>query len=97
MALSVVTLFARCTGQPVPHMDYASPAQAYGVAHGQLAYYRALEQAGYVRIITDRANLDSHIAEWETWETEGEADSDATPPLGFVIKDGDLYSIRFRP
>ena len=40
--LSVATLIARSTGRVVPHIDYATPMQAYGMAHGQLAYYRAL-------------------------------------------------------
>ena len=82
LAVSVVTLFARCTGQPSPHSDYASPAQSYGVAQGQLAYYRALEREGHIRMIADRANLDSHIADWEAWEGR---ESDDIPPLGFVI------------
>ena len=82
LAVSVVTLFARCTGRPSPHSDYASPTQSYGVAQGQLAYYRALEYEGHIRIIGDRARLDSHIADWEAWEETG---SDDTPPLGFVI------------
>ena len=82
LAVSVVTLFARCTGQPSPHSDYASPAQSYGVAQGQLAYYRALDHEGHIRMISDRANLDNHIADWEAWE---ETESDDTPPLGFVI------------
>ena len=82
LAVSVVTLFARCTGRPAPHADYASPTQSYGVAQGQLAYYRALEHEGHIRMIADRANLDNHIAEWETWEG---TESDDSPPLGFVI------------
>ena len=82
LAVSVVTLFARSTGRPAPHADYASPAQSYGVAQGQLAYYRALEYEGHIRIIADRANLDSHITDWEAWEG---TESDDTPPLGFVI------------
>jgi len=82
LAVSVVTLFARCTGRPAPHSDYASPVQSYGIAQGQLAYYRALEHEGHIRMIGDRANLDSHIADWEMWEGTG---SDETPPLGFVI------------
>ena len=82
LAISVVTLFARCTGQPAPHADFASPVQSYGVAQGQLAYYRALDHEGHIRVISDRANLDSHIAQWEAWE---ETAADDTPPLGFVI------------
>ncbi len=82
LAVSVVTLFARSTGHPSPHSDYASPVQSYGVAQGQLAYYRALEYEDHIRLITDRATLDSHIADWEAWE---ETESDDTPPLGFVV------------
>ncbi len=82
LAVSVVTLFARSTGHPAPHADYASPTQSYGVAQGQLAYYRALEHEGHIRMIADRTNLDSHIAHWAEWE---ETESGDTPPLGFVI------------
>ena len=85
IALSFATLIARSTGQAVPHIDYPSPTQSYGMAHGQLAYYRALEREGHVRIITDQAGLDSHMAAWEAWETDKKADLDHTPPLGFVI------------
>jgi membrane dipeptidase len=83
LALSFATVLARSTGQPSPHIDYGSPCQAYGIAQGQLAYYRALEQEGHIRVITDTAGLNRHIAEWEGWEAE--ADPDQTPPLGFVI------------
>jgi membrane dipeptidase len=83
VAISFATVLARCTGQPAPHIDYGSQAQSYGVAQGQLAYYRGLEQAGHVRIITTAAELNRHIAEWEAWESE--ANPARTPPLGFVI------------
>ena len=84
IALSFVTLFARSTGNPAPHFDFASPVQACGVAQGQLAYYRALEETGHVRIITALQDLDNHIADWQAWETDT-SDPDNTPPLGFVI------------
>ena len=88
IALSFVTLFARSTGRPSPHSDFASPTQSYGIAQGQLAYYRALERMGYVRIITDNENLDGHINAWQTWGrsmTGHASDYDNAPPLGFVI------------
>jgi membrane dipeptidase len=95
VALSFATLIARCTGQPVPHIDYPTVAQAHGMAHGQLAYYRALEREGHVRIVADANELEGHIAAWEAWEDADEkthssaADSDGEPepqpPLGFVI------------
>ena len=86
VAVSFATLIARSTGRPIPHVDYATTAQAYGAAHGQLAYYRALERQGHVRILTDLPSLDAHVAEWLAWDAahpEGAADD--TPPLGFVI------------
>lgn len=83
VALSIVTLIARSTGQPTPLIDYATPAQAYGVARGQLAYYRALEQQGDIHIIADAPGLAQHMAAWAAWEAAGAAE--APPPLGFVI------------
>ena len=82
VALSFATLLARSTGHPVPHIDFATPAQAYGIAQGQLAYYRALERQGESRVIADRAGLDRHMRGWEDWEVAGDG---LAPPLGFVI------------
>ena len=84
VAVSFATVLARSTGQAAPHIDFGSPAQAYGVAQGQLAYYRALEADGFVRVLADAPSLRRHIAEWQRWEENGAALSD-TPPLGFVI------------
>ena len=82
--LAVVTLMARHTGQLVPYLDYGSQAQATAAAQGHLAYYRALEAHGHVRIVTDRRILDQHVTEWQAWEAAG-ADAAQTPPLGFII------------
>ncbi|MCX6048223.1 MAG: membrane dipeptidase [Chloroflexi bacterium] len=83
--LSVATLIARSTGRPVPYFDFPSPTQSYGMARGQLAYYRALEQEGHVRIISDVAALDAHVAEWTAWDAAHPEETEETPPLGFVI------------
>jgi membrane dipeptidase len=97
VALSIATVLARSTGHPAPHIDYAMPAQSYGIAQGQLAYYRALERSGEVRIVADLAGLNSHMAEWEQWEREQgigdrgqgivrtQALRSSCPPLGLVI------------
>ncbi len=85
IALSFATLLARSTGRSEPHIDFGSPYQACAVARGQLAYYRALEEDGHVRVITDSGALDAHIADWEQWERGARPDPDASPPLGFVI------------
>jgi membrane dipeptidase len=89
VALSFVTLLARCTGRPEPHLDYASPAQAHGIAKGQLAYYHALERQGEARVIRDAAHLDAHLSEWKAWDAQHPESrshgAGPTPPLGFVI------------
>jgi membrane dipeptidase len=83
VALCIATVIARSTGHPAPHIDYATPAQSYGVARGQLAYYRALERTGEIRIVADLAGLDQQMAAWEAWEASGAAPT--TPPLGLVV------------
>ena len=84
VALSFATMLARATGTAVQHLDYGSQAQAHGIAQGQLAYYRALERDGHIRILVDKAGLTAHIEEWRTWEDHA-ADADSAPPLGFVL------------
>ena len=84
IAVSFATLLARSTGHKVAHLDYESQAQSYGMARGQLAYYRGLELDGEARILTDAAGLRHHMAEWRAWEEAG-AEPLASPPLGFVI------------
>lgn len=85
VALCFATLLARSTGTPVEGVDYRSHAQAYGIARGQLAYYQALASQGTIRIITNVARLDNHIAEWQAWDADADADVNNTPPLGFVV------------
>ena len=82
IALSFATLLARSTGRAIQNLDYSSPYQAYGVAQGQLAYYRALKEAGKLRLITDRKELDEHIAAWLQWEKDT---SLAPPAVGIVV------------
>ncbi len=76
--LSFVTMLARSTGRPVDHVDYHSTAQAYAVAQGQLAYYRALAQQGHVSIIENKRALESHLKDWQQ-------ESTLNAPLGFVL------------
>ena len=69
----------------MPHVDFASPTQSFGIARGQLAYYRALENENHIRILTNSTELSAHIAEWEAWEVMGAKIDQAPPLLGFVI------------
>lgn len=82
IALCFATLLARSTGRPAPNIDYSSPYQAYAIAQGQLAYYRALHEAGKIRLITNRVELDEHIGSWLQWEKDT---SLAQPRIGLVM------------
>jgi membrane dipeptidase len=82
VAVCFATLLARSTGRAQADIDYGSPEQAYAIAQGQLAYYRALELAGAARLLTSRARLDEHLAEWIQWES---GPAQPPPPLGIVL------------
>lgn len=82
VALCFATLLARSTGRTLQNLDYSSAYQAYGAAQGQLAYYRALHEAGEVRLIRNASELEEHIATWEQWEGDI---SRAQPRVGLVI------------
>lgn len=59
--------------------DWPSQDMAYGIAQGQLAYYRRMEQRRELRMIRDRAALDAH---WQQWEQE---DAAASGPVGMIL------------
>ncbi len=64
-------------------LDYRSPSAAYGIAHGQLAHYRVLEQQGHIRRIGTADELQSHWQKWKTWEPSAGENFDA--PIGLIL------------
>lgn len=58
-------------------LDHATQSIAYSAAHGQLAYYRLLEQQGHLRFIRTRQQLEDH---WRLYA----ADPGSTP-LGVIL------------
>jgi membrane dipeptidase len=82
IALCFATLLARSTGRAIQNLDYSSPYQSYAIAQGQLAYYRALHDAGKVCLIANRKELDDLIDAWLDWELDT---SLPQPTIGLVI------------
>lgn len=82
VAVSVATVFARCTGTVIPDVDYASVAEATEAARTQLAWYRALEAEGELRVLETAAALATHVEEWRAWEASPEG---GQPLLGIVL------------
>src|SRR5581483_10255778 len=91
VALCFGAALARVNERGSPDIDFGSPAQAYAIAQGHLAYYHGLAEQGIVRLITNRAALDAHMAEWGAWDAETanrvniENDERPAPSLGIVI------------
>ncbi len=79
VGLFIATLLARLFRPDLkpPIQRFANMTSAYACAHGQMAYYAALEKAGHLRWIKDVKTLNSHV---EAWKTGASAD-----PLGFIL------------
>jgi membrane dipeptidase len=85
VAVCLGTLMARAKRNVQPaaghrriDLDYGCQSMAYGIAQGQLAYYRLLEEQGEIKRIGTRAGLDAH---WRTWQ-QG---SGAKLPIGLIL------------
>ena len=64
IGICVATQLAGCMKPAAPCGAWNSPAQAWAMTQGQLAWYRAMEDAGCLRQITSRVDLQSHLTQW---------------------------------
>jgi len=65
VGLCVATQLARVEHNAYsPIAGWGSPAQAWAMTQAQLAWYRAMEEAGEMVAITDRAGLERHLSAW---------------------------------
>lgn len=76
--LVVATLIARVQHDAYsPVAGWNSPAQAWAMTQAQRAWYRAMEEAGEMSLVTDRGSLDRHLA--------GAEASGGGGPVGFIL------------
>src|SRR5882757_8523150 len=80
IGLVVATQIARyvAPGNPLP--GWHSPWQAWAQTQGQLAWYKAMEEAGEMVMIRDLPSLEKHLLLWAT--------STPTPdnrPIGYIL------------
>jgi membrane dipeptidase len=75
IGLVVATQIARYVAPDNPLPGWHSPWQAWAQTQGQLAWYKAMEEAGEMVMIRDLAGLERHLATW----TEGEG------PIGYIL------------
>ena len=78
VALCMATQIARYvkTNNPLP--GWHSPQQAWAMTQGQLAWYKTMEEVGWLRPIVDRASLDAHLTAWEASNGEDQ-------PIGYIL------------
>jgi len=78
VGMCVATQIAHSVSPVNPVPGWKSPEIAWAHTQGQLAWYRAMEEAGQMRQITDVAGLDDHAALWQS-------DPAADAPIGYVL------------
>ena len=79
IGLVVATQIARYVAPDNPLHGWHSPEQAWAQTQGQLAWYKAMEQAGEMVQINDLASLNKHISLWEN------DDIKETKPVGYIL------------
>ena len=77
IGICVATQLAGCMKPAAPVGAWNSPAQAWAMTQGQLAWYRAMEEAGELRQLTDWESVEDHVAAWT-------ADPVHTP-IGYIL------------
>jgi membrane dipeptidase len=80
IGLVVATQIARYVAPDNPLPGWHSPWQAWAQTQGQLAWYKAMEEAGEMTMIKDRASLEEHIALWME-----DTDPGRVKPIGYIL------------
>ena len=81
IAVCVATQLARLEHDAYsPVFGWRSPAQAWAMTQAQLAWYRAMEEAGEMVAIRDAAMLDAHLERWRATDDPVAA----RLPIGYV-------------
>jgi membrane dipeptidase len=89
--LCVATQLARIKHNAYsPIFGWRSPAQAWAMTQAQLAWYRAMEEAGEMVQIRDRAGLEEHLARCE----KADGANASHVPIGYVLSLEGADSIR---
>jgi membrane dipeptidase len=89
IGLCVATQIARYVkpGNPLP--GWHSPEQARAQTQGQLAWYRAMEDAGQMVQIKDAASLERHLRVWQAGVQaaagQGTQNREGAAPIGYIL------------
>jgi membrane dipeptidase len=79
VGLVVATQIARYVAPHNSLPGWHSPEQAWAITQAQLAWYKAMEAAGEMVMIKDKAGLESHLALWLNGERND------NKPIGYIL------------
>lgn len=79
VGICVATQIGGCMQPPGPVASWNSPAQAWAMTQGQLAWYRAMEEVGELRQLRTREEMDEHLRAWTT------AQPNEKVPIGYLL------------
>jgi membrane dipeptidase len=84
IGLCVATQIARHVKPPNPLPGWHSPEQAWAATQGQLAWYRAMEEAGELVQVRDGAQLERQLDRW-SGVSASNASAARSQPIGYVL------------
>jgi membrane dipeptidase len=79
IGLVVATQIARYVAPDNLLPGWHSPEQAWAQTQGQLAWYKAMEDAGEMVQVNDLASLDKHVKLW------ADGEENASKPIGYIL------------
>lgn len=80
VGLVVATQIGRYVAPDNPLPGWHSPEQAWAQTQGQLAWYRAMEEAGELISIVDLSGLENHLQTWNNPENTA-----TKKPIGYIL------------
>jgi membrane dipeptidase len=84
IGLCLATQIARYVKPSNPLPGWHSPEQAWAATQGQLAWYRAMEEAGELVQVRDGAELDRQLAGWSS-ASPANGSPPHPQPIGYVL------------
>ncbi|HTN77043.1 MAG TPA: membrane dipeptidase [Pirellulaceae bacterium] len=81
IGLCIATQIGHSVSATSPVQGWHSPEIAWAQTQGQLAWYRAMEEAGQMKQIVDRAGLLAHVALWQQATDE----QIMSLPIGYIL------------
>ena len=81
IGICIATPIGHSVAQDNPVPGWNSPEIAWAYTQAQLAWYRAMEERGEMRQITNRGQLEEQVERWQ----DGPSEQNASAPIGYIL------------